>query len=533
MRQPGSKIIFVGMTVTMKGMISLTLSVMLIMEMKFMVFFCITPGIAVQDNQNTTCLFNVSVPRASVTYFMDRCSRKTTTLGWWWKRKVVERYFNCVKTRKTINFITRQTFRCCEGYQNITGICTKLPCNSTTYGENCTLPCPCVAGQYHRCDANGSCFCSPGWMGDNCSEPCKSGKYGDKCQFECSCENNATCNHVTGNCDCSSVNGWTGEICQEECHGGFYGPNCSLPCNCSNFQDPVCHPVSGKCFCRSGKRGENCSLGCEMYNFGPDCAHTCDCFRNHSLYCNSSNGDCECKTGWVGEKCEQGCDPFHYGDDCSKNCPCDATEICDNENGTCSSANICFSEFSLNCLPSFMLTCEQLKEGCNANDDAELSLGKDMINICCESEYLLNTSLCIAEGDCKCRSGFSGKACNGTVLEEEDNKEFADQLKSGESSTVVATATVIPVLITTAVVVIVVLWRRKVGTNAKKEDNKTTHNPVYGKPALDTVTGQGSEQRAQEESQLEMNILNRDDVNNYGYDVSVRESRSKEKETYS
>ncbi|XP_062589101.1 protein draper-like [Saccostrea cucullata] len=433
-----------------------------------------------------------------------------------------------MKTRKTLISITRQIYGCCEGYQNDTGICTKIPCNPTMYGENCTLPCPCVVGQYDRCDANGSCLCLPGWLGDSCSKPCESGKYGDKCQFECSCENNATCNHVTGNCECSSVNGWTGERCQEGCHGGFYGPNCSLPCNCSHFEDPVCHPVSGKCSCRSGKRGESCSLDCEMYNFGPNCAHICDCIKNHSLYCNSSNGDCQCNTGWVGDKCEQGCDPFHYGDDCSKNCLCSANEICDNENGTCSSANICFSEFSLNCLPSFTLTCEQLNDSCNASDDPAPSLQKDMLNICCESEDFLNTSLCIAEVDCKCRSGYSGKACN-----EDKTEAVADQLKSAVSSTVVATVTVILVLVTAVIVVIAVLWRRKGGIHIKTKDSKSTNNPVYGKPMLGNVTGQGSKQRLQDKSQLEMNILNRDDVNNYGYDVSARESRNKENEIYS
>lgn len=44
---------------------------------------------------------------------------------------------------------------------------------------------------------------------------CDEGKYGEECKHDCSCGNNATCDHVTGICNCSSVEGKTGTLCDE------------------------------------------------------------------------------------------------------------------------------------------------------------------------------------------------------------------------------------------------------------------------------------------------------------------------------
>lgn len=44
---------------------------------------------------------------------------------------------------------------------------------------------------------------------------CDEGKYGEECMHSCSCRNNATCDHVTGICNCSSVKGKTGTLCEE------------------------------------------------------------------------------------------------------------------------------------------------------------------------------------------------------------------------------------------------------------------------------------------------------------------------------
>ena len=51
----------------------------------------------------------------------------------------------------------------------------------------------------YRCHtSSGKCDCPAGWTGIYCDTPCPIGTYGQDCQEKCSCENGATCNHVTG-----------------------------------------------------------------------------------------------------------------------------------------------------------------------------------------------------------------------------------------------------------------------------------------------------------------------------------------------
>ena len=50
-----------------------------------------------------------------------------------------------------------------------------------------------------RCHASsGKCDCPAGWTGIYCDTPCPAGTYGQDCQEKCSCENGATCNHISG-----------------------------------------------------------------------------------------------------------------------------------------------------------------------------------------------------------------------------------------------------------------------------------------------------------------------------------------------
>ena len=51
----------------------------------------------------------------------------------------------------------------------------------------------------YRCHtSSGKCDCPAGWTGIYCDTPCPIGTYGQDCQEKCTCENGATCNHVTG-----------------------------------------------------------------------------------------------------------------------------------------------------------------------------------------------------------------------------------------------------------------------------------------------------------------------------------------------
>lgn len=56
------------------------------------------------------------------------------------------------------------------------------------------------------------CMCSAGWWGSYCSNPCPPGKYGQDCNQVCFCQNNSTCDSVSGNCTCPS--GYIGDACQ-------------------------------------------------------------------------------------------------------------------------------------------------------------------------------------------------------------------------------------------------------------------------------------------------------------------------------
>lgn len=56
------------------------------------------------------------------------------------------------------------------------------------------------------------CICLHGYHGDNCSASCDLGWYGYQCNQQCQCENNATCDPVSGSCICPP--GFTGKLCQ-------------------------------------------------------------------------------------------------------------------------------------------------------------------------------------------------------------------------------------------------------------------------------------------------------------------------------
>eukprot|EP00105_Crassostrea_gigas_P001076 XP_011413099.1 PREDICTED: multiple epidermal growth factor-like domains protein 11 isoform X2 [Crassostrea gigas] len=357
-------------------------------------------GQSQHDPNNSTCYKTIMKERVVVKYEVYRASS-----GWWFFRKTAYRH----RSKNTKEKYYENISVCCQGYINTSGICEKA-CPPEKYGINCTMGCPCVQGNYDMCDINGTCLCKPGWTGKNCSQACDEGKYGEECKHVCSCGNNATCDHVTGICNCSSVEGKTGTLCDEECPPTFYGRNCSFACNCSDVQSPVCDVVSGVCVCENGKKGDNCTEGCGNYTFGPNCIRNCSCVTKNSQSCNSSTGMCYCKAGWTGGSCEKRCDLFHYGDGCAQNCSCNETEVCDNENGSCSPAQICLATNTQNCLSSYNMTCQQVAENCNQSNDPEPSLFKDMQNICCNGEQ--TQIVCIAKHGCSCRKQYAGPICN-------------------------------------------------------------------------------------------------------------------------
>ncbi|XP_076808629.1 N-acetylglucosamine-1-phosphodiester alpha-N-acetylglucosaminidase-like isoform X2 [Clavelina lepadiformis] len=129
----------------------------------------------------------------------------------------------------------------CVNGKCIDGSCI---CENNWHGEACDV----LRCAFHNCSAHGSCnqngcFCYPGWYGDDCSLPCPRRRYGTNCSQICYCENNSSCNPVSGECACLS--GFMGKACDQGCPAGRYGRDCSFSCHCSDTC--LCDSVTGAC----------------------------------------------------------------------------------------------------------------------------------------------------------------------------------------------------------------------------------------------------------------------------------------------
>ncbi|GIY58031.1 putative multiple epidermal growth factor-like protein 10 [Caerostris darwini] len=124
---------------------------------------------------------------------------------------------------------------CCDGYEEKDGICVQ----SIKCENNGTLT------------ENGTCLCSPGYLGQFCEKKCPIGSYGLNCAKKCHCYH-GTCNVATGICECFA--GFTGEKCDDECPRNTFGVDCHYTCNCSS--QAKCNPEDGSCLCPPGFMGD-------------------------------------------------------------------------------------------------------------------------------------------------------------------------------------------------------------------------------------------------------------------------------------
>ncbi|KAH9488616.1 hypothetical protein Btru_061289 [Bulinus truncatus] len=141
-----------------------------------------------------------------------------------------------------------------------TPVCTKRVCDSTHFGQNCSLQCACNTSNTEDCDdVNGTCTCNPGWGGNNCSQACDASHFGPNCMSTCTCNmsNTAECNDVNGTCTCSP--GWSGISCNQACDASHFGPNCMSTCTCNISNTADCNDANGTCTCNSGWSGSNCN----------------------------------------------------------------------------------------------------------------------------------------------------------------------------------------------------------------------------------------------------------------------------------
>ncbi|OWK09715.1 hypothetical protein Celaphus_00006598, partial [Cervus elaphus hippelaphus] len=98
------------------------------------------------------------------------------------------------------------------------------------------------------------------WQGLDCALPCPSGTWGLNCNESCACANGAACSPADGSCSCTP--GWLGDTCELPCpvsvgraRDGTFGLNCSERCDCSHADG--CDPITGHCCCLAGWTGAN------------------------------------------------------------------------------------------------------------------------------------------------------------------------------------------------------------------------------------------------------------------------------------
>ncbi len=91
-------------------------------------------------------------------------------------------------------------------------------------------------------------------MGHKCDRPCDENHYGKDCKKICNCQNAGACNAQDGTCTCSP--GWVGETCDTKCQSGMFGFNCSQKCECDFNNAIYCDGADGSCVCKALWGGE-------------------------------------------------------------------------------------------------------------------------------------------------------------------------------------------------------------------------------------------------------------------------------------
>ncbi|GFY40239.1 hypothetical protein TNIN_480371, partial [Trichonephila inaurata madagascariensis] len=138
-----------------------------------------------------------------------------------------------------------------------------------------------------------------GYIGEKCEMRCPEGTFGQGCKYQCLCQNNGTCDPVTGQCACPP--GFEGLYCENECQRGFYGLNCQEECLCNITTSEECDFVSGLCTCLPGWKGDFCEETCDNHTWGTECGNPCPCASDVS--CNHITGKCLCEPGYQGYNC--------------------------------------------------------------------------------------------------------------------------------------------------------------------------------------------------------------------------------------
>nr|XP_020458752.1 protein eyes shut homolog isoform X2 [Monopterus albus] len=275
-------------------------------------------------------------------------------------------------------------------------------CLDLTYGleYTCRVPCPqtlqpCANGGH--CVLNNArsytCFCAPGWSGQNCRI-----NVNDCVQHWC--QNGATCVDEIDGYSCLCPGGYTGTYCEEDIDF-CVGHHCSEHGVCLDQQ------YNFTCRCMFGFEGSLCELETNECNSFP-CANGATCVDLISAY------QCHCPPGFEGQTCSENVNdcwsqPCLNGGSCMDlindyicHCPFgfggSACEVnlneCESE--PCQNSGICVDGIDL-----YQCFCSEGFGGLNC----EINYDE------CVHGYCTNNSTCIdliTDYECICPSGFAG-----------------------------------------------------------------------------------------------------------------------------
>ncbi|WAQ98560.1 MEG11-like protein, partial [Mya arenaria] len=283
-------------------------------------------------------------------------------------------------------------------------------CDSGNFGDKCSNECHCQDNI--TCNVvTGKCSsprCLKGWKGEACNIKCSHGEYGENCLGSCNCFNAQNCSRDIGYCPGGKCEpGWKTPTCSQACDNGTFGHECHGKCHC--FNNATCEPRSGRCplqVCAPGWKGDNCSLQCDLQQFGQNCSSTCHCIIGTD--CNKVDGLCsppgKCEIGWRGDNCHKACGNGTFGHGCQGKCHCLNNATCEPRTGRCP-LKVCAPGWKgYNC----SLQCDLRQFGQNCSSTCHCINGTDCNKV---------DGLCSPPG--KCEIGWRGdnchKACgNGT-----------------------------------------------------------------------------------------------------------------------
>ncbi|OQV17597.1 Multiple epidermal growth factor-like domains protein 10 [Hypsibius exemplaris] len=449
----------------------------------FVITCCAVGGASAQDLDRELSGPNVCLKQELVTVTEMQTQRETEQLATTtWCLSIPPRC-TTYKTVFKLKYVPKQVQkmemvkRCCEGYTlHSNGTC--VGCPITKWGPQCTKICRCQNGA--SCNPiTGKCECADGWMGEMCGNPCPSGQYGALCLQQCRCENGALCDHVTGACKCQP--GTCGPLCQKTgCETeGRVCERCQNGASCLGETDD-------KCACTPGWMGNVCASPCDEGYWGKNCSKPCKICYNHGK-CNPINGNCNCPAGYNGDQCELQCEPGKWGADCQSACLCENGETCDPANGKCHcnkgyKGDRCesrgcpdglFGQYCNNtCACSNATSCHPIDGvcGCKANWQAEhgsactacciiSNKGPECYKDCGASAQKF---LCLPElGGCVCLNDYTGPECRVIGLDASNAALHSTVVGKGDNTGLIV-GLCLAVLVVCLILALALFYRRRV-----------------------------------------------------------------------